>query len=433
MPGEGIDQRGVVVAAIVLRDQHLVVRAVPPAGPVLVRPHQAEREIERRFRQIRLERRLQQPAAVEPVEILHEAKQPGRARHFYLLPHHRYAVGRGAQRVMPKIAWDARLIMPLEPRHGARDRGPFGEAVAPPGVVLRHGMELRQVIGEHFRAPHRAPRQCVKILEVRPGPGEFLHLLEHPGVGRRRFRVQLQPMPVLPVMQQRVLPGVAIQVAAQVEFGIELGRGIAPLAVAIQQIMLERIDPGRRDVVDTWPGRSCGKFRQRADTAAGAMPQVMRQQRQPGLRAMLGGVPGKLEKWPRRTPLGLAADDVVPQRIAPRPRHVGVLLQVPLGVEIPVRAATLPPAARQEVLQRIGPAAADVGIGLQVPCRIEQPRRRHGATIVGIHGAERVGARTILAIRPDAAAGHAMLFSEPGRPRMRHVFGPRRRSKPLIH
>src|SRR5260370_1219976 len=41
-----IDKVTVTVSAIGLRDQELVFVAVPPPCPVLVRPHQAEREIE---------------------------------------------------------------------------------------------------------------------------------------------------------------------------------------------------------------------------------------------------------------------------------------------------------------------------------------------------------------------------------------------------
>ena len=35
--------------------------------------------------------------------------------------------------------------MPLEPRHGLGDIGPFGEAFTPPGVVLRNGVKLRKI------------------------------------------------------------------------------------------------------------------------------------------------------------------------------------------------------------------------------------------------------------------------------------------------
>ena len=159
---ERLDQVRLVGGAVVLRQQHLVFRAVPAARPVLVGPHQAERQVDARVRQQRLQGPVQQAAAVERVHVEHEAVDAGAAGHVRLPPQHLRAV----QAVEAQVARDARLVVPGEARQGAADVGPFREALAPPGVVLRDGVELRQVEGQDggARAWHRgagapAPRR----------------------------------------------------------------------------------------------------------------------------------------------------------------------------------------------------------------------------------------------------------------------------------
>ena len=244
MPGQAVHQRPLVAAPPVLRDQHLLVRAVPAAGPVLVRPHQAEREIQRGLGQHRLDRVVEQAAAVEPVEIMHEAEQPGIARQLDL-PAHGLRVG---QRIMAEVARDARLVMPGEARHGAGDRRPFGESGAPPGIVLGHRMELRQVIGQNLGPPRGGAGQRHHLLEARAGAGGTAHLLEDIDVGFGRNRMQAQQVAGAAIVQQRVFRQVGVQVAAQVVFGVEPGGGVAPLAIAPVQVMLERVHPGGGDV-----------------------------------------------------------------------------------------------------------------------------------------------------------------------------------------
>ena len=149
MPRERRDQSRFVGRAVILPDQHLVFRAVPAAGPVLVRPHQAEREIDAAVGEEGFQRPVQQAVAVEPVEIEDEARQAGPLRQVDLAAQH---VG-AFQPVMAEVAGDPGLIMAGEARQGALQVGPLGKAPAPPGIVLRHRVELRQVIGP---APWRA-------------------------------------------------------------------------------------------------------------------------------------------------------------------------------------------------------------------------------------------------------------------------------------
>ena len=201
MPGEAIHQRHVVLGPVILADQHVVIRAVPPPCPILVGPHQAKRKIHARLGEHRLGRRLQQAAAVEPVEIMHEAEQPGIARHRHLAAHRCGAV----QRVVAQVARHPRLVVALEARHGAGDRSPFGEAGAPPFVIFRYRMELRQVVSEHLGPPAGAARQLLDRLEIRPRAGVATHRLEHPGFVLWRRRVHAQQAPDTAEVQQRIL------------------------------------------------------------------------------------------------------------------------------------------------------------------------------------------------------------------------------------
>ena len=53
-----------------------------------------------------------------------------------------------AEVVEAQVGRDVRLIVAGKQRCSARDVGPFGEAPAPPLVVLRSGVKLRQVEGD---------------------------------------------------------------------------------------------------------------------------------------------------------------------------------------------------------------------------------------------------------------------------------------------
>jgi len=50
------------------------------------------------------------------------------------------------------------------------------------------------------------------------------------------------------IVQQRILVGFCLEVALDVELGIELRRRIAPFLVAMEDEVFERIDSGGRDV-----------------------------------------------------------------------------------------------------------------------------------------------------------------------------------------
>jgi hypothetical protein len=159
--GERGEQIVLVARPVVLGNEHVLLGTVPAPGPVLVGPHQAEREVNIPVRKHGVERRFQQAAAVEGVEIPDEAFDPGAAGEVRLL-----AQGRGAvQPIMPEVARDAGLVVPGEPGQAAGQVGPFREPAAPPAVVLRDGVELGEVEGEHAREPGRLRWQGRHVLE----------------------------------------------------------------------------------------------------------------------------------------------------------------------------------------------------------------------------------------------------------------------------
>ena len=369
MPGETIDQRRVILRPVILGNQHVLVAAIPAPGPVLVRPHQAEREIHAGIGEHRLDRLLQQPAPVEPVEIMHEAAQPGPARQLHLAPQCRGAV----QRVMPEVARHPRLVLPLEARHRPPGRSPFGKPLAPPGIVLIDGMELRQIERQHLRPPDRPGRQGLHLLEIRPRPCVAPHRVEHPGLARRRHRMDPQQPADAAEMQQRVFRQIAVQVAPDVIARVEPGRRVAPLAKPPVQEMLERIHARRRDVGIGLQIECRIEFRQRTRLAAPPPVEEVPQQCLAGLRRVAGAIPGEVEMRRRRPALRLAAADVVQQRILAGHPDIGVLPQVPLGGEIRIRQPALARAMIQ--IMRDGIDARGIVIRAAIPLAVHQAAR----------------------------------------------------------
>ena len=136
-------------------------RAVPAAGPVLVGPHEAEGQVDAGVVEQGFERAVEQAFAVEPVEVEHEAVQPGGAGHLGLAPE-RF---RAFEAVVAEVAGDARLVMAGEARQGAADVGPLREAVAPPGVGFGEWGELGKVVGEDHGAAGGAMGERGDLLE----------------------------------------------------------------------------------------------------------------------------------------------------------------------------------------------------------------------------------------------------------------------------
>ena len=139
------DETLVIGLGMVLADQDILVLPIPAPGPVLVRPADAEREIDAGADEL-LQRPLQQAATREPVVMECESVQAVTARQFDLAVHHL----RHAQVVITELAWQSRLVVAGELRQRLANVGPFRESAAPPRVVFSDGMELGQIEGDRL-------------------------------------------------------------------------------------------------------------------------------------------------------------------------------------------------------------------------------------------------------------------------------------------
>ena len=131
---------------IALVHQHFAGQPVPVASPALVGPAEVKGEIHIHPPEKPVDRLFQQPGAVEPVVIDAEGIDPGITRQRRLFAHHL----RQAQIVKAEIRGQGRLGVVIELWLGTAGGGPFGEPLAPPVVVFRHRVELRQVEGGHI-------------------------------------------------------------------------------------------------------------------------------------------------------------------------------------------------------------------------------------------------------------------------------------------
>lgn len=129
---------------MLLTDQNVVFHTVPAPAPVLVGPAEAERQVDVRRLEELVDRLLQQAFAGEPEIVEAEAADTIKLRQRGLLAHD---VDK-TQIIEAQFARQVRLIMPEELRHGPADVRPFGEARAPPFIVLGDRVELRQVEGD---------------------------------------------------------------------------------------------------------------------------------------------------------------------------------------------------------------------------------------------------------------------------------------------
>ena len=151
----------VVFAGIGLPEEDVLLLSQPSPRPGLVGPGQAEGEVGLTRREDLVKRPAQQAFSLKPVVPVAEGLDPvGLGQAGLLLPH----LG-NTEIVEPKVGREVRLIVAgkLRPRLG--DVAPLREPFAPPGIVLRNGMELRQVKGDQtdlLSHGCRAPRSDVR-------------------------------------------------------------------------------------------------------------------------------------------------------------------------------------------------------------------------------------------------------------------------------
>lgn len=138
--------------------------------------------------------------------------------------------------------------MILEAGYSARDVGPLGKAGAPPFVVFRKGVELREIIRKHLGAWLGAMRQRSLLLEQRAWLGEALDLRGNGRFVFGRDRKDTFFVLVLEIVQQRILVRPSFEIALNIELSIEFVRGIASLLEAVKNKMLKGIDARRGDI-----------------------------------------------------------------------------------------------------------------------------------------------------------------------------------------
>src|SRR5205085_9325241 len=105
--------------------------AVPPPGPVFVRPADAERQVDVARHQ-RFQWTVEQLAPAEPVVVVAEAVDAVLAGKRRLPSLHFHE----AQVVVPELGGKDGLLMPAKSRPPLRDIRPLGEALPPPTIVF---------------------------------------------------------------------------------------------------------------------------------------------------------------------------------------------------------------------------------------------------------------------------------------------------------
>jgi hypothetical protein len=124
-----------------LLEQDLRTAAVPRTGPVLVRPAQAEREVDLRVLEESLDGALEHPSAVEPVVVEAEAVHAVATREVRLPLQD---LGE-PQVVESHVGRQAGLVVPAEPGQRLRHVRPLREPRTPPRVVLGDRVKLGEV------------------------------------------------------------------------------------------------------------------------------------------------------------------------------------------------------------------------------------------------------------------------------------------------
>ena len=127
---------------ILLRDQDFVFGCVPASCPVLVCPAKAERHVGLFVSEHVVQRTFHETLSGEPIEMIAKCIYSVILRHTDLL----VANFGNPQVIESKIARKVRLIMANEKRSRAGHVCPFREPFAPPGIVFRKRMILRQII-----------------------------------------------------------------------------------------------------------------------------------------------------------------------------------------------------------------------------------------------------------------------------------------------
>ncbi len=156
----------IVRPGIGLLHEHPLFGAVPVAAPGVIRPGEAEGKVRLLGSDHLLERALQEAFSGEPVMPVAERLDAGAAGQLGL----RRPGFRDAQVIEAQVRRKVGLIMSGKQRTRLGHVGPFGEALAPPGVILRGRMVLGQVEGDEAGLIHWE-RERAGLRWRMPGPG----------------------------------------------------------------------------------------------------------------------------------------------------------------------------------------------------------------------------------------------------------------------
>ena len=152
--GEPTDVREVVLRIVLLADEDLAFKAIPGAGPIFIGPAEAEGKVRRTGGEDFIEGAFQQMPSIEPIVIIAKPVNTVFAGKGGLSG----ASFRKAEIVIAEVGGNAGLVVARKERFGATDVGPFSKAAAPPLIVFRNGVVLREVESDEPRVDFRHKR-----------------------------------------------------------------------------------------------------------------------------------------------------------------------------------------------------------------------------------------------------------------------------------
>ena len=129
-------------------------------------------------------------------------------------------------------------------RHGARYVVPFSKSGAPPFVVLRDWMKLRQIEREElgqFRSSSGRRRQFFKQRPAHAIPLQLAIGLETAVVRPAADLIPAELQPDIHEFLESINVAIVVEVSRPDKFGVETGRALAALADAPVKPMLESI------------------------------------------------------------------------------------------------------------------------------------------------------------------------------------------------
>src|ERR1019366_4400395 len=174
-------------------------------------------------------------------------------------------------------------------------------------------------------------------------------------------------------MQKGVLVDVPSQVPCPIELRVEVRRGRASLPVAVRYKVLERVDSGRNHIRVGAGVVFDVEIRNRGEPTAYSVFQIMGERVLGFAKAVLFPVPRRIKNQAWLAPLDIAIRKVVGERMRSGLLHVRVLLQIPLWIEVGVRAPAFPGCKIKKMLQGGGAGLRNVRILGKIELGVEQP------------------------------------------------------------